>query len=409
MITSSVTRMAAIKLTDAKIKTLKPQDKVYRILDSERLYIEVRPTGAKVWRFKFVFAGKESSMSLGSYPAISLADARMLRDEMKAKIAKGIHPVQDKKEEKQKEIDKEANTFDAIADEYARERLSARTPLHLDKFKTSLAKDISPVIGKKDVRDVTAADVLKIMRNTVDRVKSQNNRGTGEATAIQNRGFISAVMCYAIATLRAENDPTYAVRKVIVRPEIEHARPLTKEEKQKVRLGLETYRGSETVKNAGFILLYAMLRSVEIRRMRWDWVDFDARTVIFPKAAMKKNRVHVLPMSEQVYQVLQKQYLNSGNQALVFPAIYKKGEEMDKMTLNRMLKYIGLSSVSSHDFRATASTDLYEKGYEEDWIEKQLAHAEGNKTKASYDHSKHMEARRKMLQDWADIVDSWRD
>ena len=122
---------------------------------------------------------------------------------------------------------------------------------------------------------------------------------------------------------------------------------------------------------------------------------------------LKKNREHILPMSDQVYEILQKQYLNSGNHDLVFPAIFKPQEMLGQMTLNRMLEYIGLKNVSAHDFRATASTSLYEKGYEEDWIEKQLAHANSNRTKASYDHSKHLDARRKMLQDWADIVDSW--
>lgn len=399
--------MAAIKLSDAKIKTLKPEEKTYRILDGDRLYIEVRSTSAKVWRFKFVHEGKESSMSLGEYPAIGLADARSLRDEMKAKLARGIHPVKERKQAREEKTKKITNTFDAIAAEYLKERLVNTTERYKEQFKDSLAKDISPVIGGKDVRDITSADVLSILKNTTARVRSQKNHGTGEVTAIQNRKFIGAVMRYAIATLRAENDPTYAVRDVIARPEVEHARPLSKEEKKKARTNLNTYRGTETVKNAGFILLYTMLRTIEIRRMQWSWVDFDERIINFPKSAMKKNREHILPMSDQVYEILQKQYLNSGNHDLIFPAIFKPQEMLGQMTLNRMLEYIGLKNVSAHDFRATASTSLYEKGYEEDWIEKQLAHANSNRTKASYDHSKHLDARRKMLQDWADIVDSW--
>lgn len=399
--------MAAIKLSDAKIKTLRPEEKTYRILDGDRLYIEVRSTGAKVWRFKFVHEGKESSMSLGEYPAIRLADARSLRDEMKSKLARGIHPVKERKQAREEKTKKITNTFDAIAAEYLKERLVNTTERYREQFKDSLAKDISPVIGGKDVRDITSADVLNILKNTTARVRSQKNHGTGEVTAIQNRKFIGAVMRYAIATLRAENDPTYAVRDVIARPEVEHARPLSKEEKKKARTNLNTYRGTETVKNAGFILLYTMLRTIEIRRMQWSWVDFDERIINFPKSAMKKNREHILPMSDQVYEILQKQYLNSGNHDLVFPAIFKPQEMLGQMTLNRMLEYIGLKNVSAHDFRATASTSLYEKGYEEDWIEKQLAHANSNRTKASYDHSKHLDARRKMLQDWADIVDSW--
>lgn len=401
--------MSNIKLTDAKIKTLKPQEKVYRLLDADRLYIEVRPTGVKVWRFKYVLNGKESSMSLGEYPSVTLADARQLKDEVRAKLAKGIDPVDFRKKERQAMQGKVANTFDIVAKEYFEQRLNNKSDIYKTSFITSLKKDISPVIGKKDVKDVTAADVLKIIQNTVKRVSKQKNFGTGETTAIQNRKFVGAVMRYAIATLRAENDPTYAVRDVIERPKINHAKPLDRDERRTIRTNIDNYNGSETVQNAGYILLYSMLRSVEIRKMEWAWVDFDKRLVEFPREVMKKYRLHVLPMSDQVYEVLKKQYRNSGNKKYVFPAIYKPDGMLDKSTLNRMLKYIGLNDVTAHDFRATASTLLYEKGYEEAWIERQLAHAESNKTKASYDHSQHLDARRKMMQDWADIVDSWKD
>ncbi|HAV5337123.1 TPA: DUF4102 domain-containing protein [Acinetobacter baumannii] len=399
--------MSNIKLTDAKIKTLKPQEKVYRLLDADRLYIEVRPTGVKVWRLKYVLNGKESSMSLGEYPSVTLADARQLKDEVRAKLAKGIDPVDSRKKERQAMQGKVANTFDIVAKEYFEHRLNNKSDIYKTSFITSLKKDISPVIGKKDVKDVTAADVLKIIQNTVKRVSKQKNFGTGETTAIQNRKFVGAVMRYAIATLRAENDPTYAVRDVIERPKINHAKPLDRDERRIIRTNIDNYNGSETVQNAGFILLYSMLRSVEIRKMEWPWVDFDKRLVEFPREVMKKYRLHVLPMSDQVYEILKKQYKNSGNKKYVFPAIYKPDGMLDKSTLNRMLKYIGLNDVTAHDFRATASTLLYEKGYEEAWIERQLAHAESNKTKASYDHSQHLDARRKMMQDWADIVDSW--
>lgn len=402
--------MAVVKLSDVKIKTLKPKDKVYRILDSDRLYIEVRPTGAKVWRFKFVFNGKESSMSFGEYPSISLAEARALKDEMRAKLAKGIHPVEDRKNIKAKALAETTNTFDAIAAEFKIKRMSSKSEIYQEKFETALKKDISPIIGNKNVNDVTSADVLNIINNTVDRiVKESNGRFTGASAALENRRFLGAVIRYAIATLRADNDPTYAVRDVIKRPRVNHARALTKEERYKARTSLPKYNGTQTVKNAGFILLYTMLRAVEIRKMQWSWVDFESRIITFPVEVMKKARIHVLPISDQVFEVLKQQREISGDGDLVFPAIYSKKNNgmLAKETLNSMLEYIGLKGVTTHDFRATASTLLYEKGYEEAWVERQLAHAESNRTKASYDHSKHLKPRRKMMQDWADIVDSW--
>ena len=169
--------MTSIKLTDAKIKTLKPQEKVYRILDADRLYIEVRPSGTKVWRFKFVFNSKESSMSLGEYPAINLADARLLREEMRAKLAKGIHPVEDRRQAKQAIDDELTNTFKIIAAEYANERLKTKSERYIDQFQVSLNKDILPIIGNKDVRNITSADVLTIIRNTVKRVSEESKNG----------------------------------------------------------------------------------------------------------------------------------------------------------------------------------------------------------------------------------------
>ncbi|WP_180109362.1 MULTISPECIES: tyrosine-type recombinase/integrase [unclassified Acinetobacter] len=400
--------MASNKLTDAKIKILKPQEKVYRILDSDRLYIEVRPSGTKVWRFKFTHQGKESSMSLGEYPSIGLADARILREEMRAKLARGVHPVLERKQLKLEEESKLTNTFKNVALEYYAERLSSKTENYKNQFSVSMEKDVFPAIGSKDIKAVTSADVLGILKNTIKRVRSQKNRGTGEVTAIQNRKFIGAVMRYAIATLRAENDPTYAVRDVVIRPEVTHARPLNKDERIKIRTRLETYGGTETVKNAGLMLLYTMLRTIEIRRMEWSWVDFDDRIVTFPKSAMKKSREHILPMSEQVYAILKNQYLNSGNKVYVFPSVYKSDSMLNQMTLNRMFQHLAIEDVSAHDLRATASTLLNEYGYDDKWIEAQLAHADDNKTRASYNHAKYLADRRKMMQDWADMVDGWK-
>lgn len=401
----SVTHM----LNDTKIKKLKPEEKTYRIADQGGLCLEVRPTGSKLWRVRYRFNGKASMISLGEYPAVGLADARQRQEEIKTLLANDVDPAAHKLKLKIEKKGKDLNTFKAIANEYITERLQHKSEKYIEQFSGCLEKDVYPVIGEKNIKEVTSADVLKIMQSTIKRVRSQNNFGTGEVTAINNRKFIGAVMRYAIATLRAENDPTYAVREVVVRPDVNHARPLTKEERRQAREKLEIYAGSETVKNAGFLLLYTMLRTIEIRRMQWDWVDFDDRVVSFPKEVMKKKRPHILPMSEQVYGVLKKQHLNSGNKQLVFPAIFNTSNMLNQMTLNRMLEYIGLKEVSAHDFRATTSTLLNEIGYDEKWIEKQLAHAESNKTKASYDHSRHLKERRKMLQDWADIVDSWKE
>ncbi len=408
-------------LNDTKLRTLKPTEKLYRITDFDGLCIEVKPTGKKFWRFRFRYLDKALMMTLGEYPIVGLAEARRLRDDAKALLHKGINPIEDRVEKKQEEKNASKNTFRLVAEEYIENKIADRTEKYKQQMRDSFERDVYKVIGNKAVKDVTSHDVLKIMENTLKRVQSQNNYGTGEVTAIQNRKFIGAVMRYAIATLRADYDPTYAVRDVIERPEVEHARPLEKQELRILRTKIDTYKGSKTVRNAVLAMLYSMLRSIEIRRMQWSFIDFEDKTIKFPIATKKskvkgkaqerttkKNRIHIVPISTQLLELLIEQRKIAGSQDYVFSAIYKEGM-LSATTLNRMLDYINLGDVSAHDFRATASTFLYERGYEEDWIELQLAHADENKTKASYNHAKHLENRRKMLQDWADIVDSWKD
>ncbi|MFX5239051.1 integrase arm-type DNA-binding domain-containing protein [Acinetobacter baumannii] len=397
-------------LSDSKIRSAKPKQKLYRLGDSDGLCVEIKPNGKKYWRYRFQWLKKTQMMSLGEYPIVGLAEARTKRDEAKSLVASGINPIEEKENQKKAKHEEYDNRvlFKDVAAEFKKEKLNNRSERYQEAFQRALDKDILKVIGDKDIKEVTSADVLTIMKKTIARVKRQKNHGTGEVSAIQNRTFIGGVMRYAIATLRADYDPTYAVKNVVERPEIEHARPMEKHEAVQLRNKLNSYGGSTTVKNAGLVMLYSMLRTIEIRRMKWEYVDFEARTITFPKEMMKKKRIHIVPMSDQVFNILQEQRNIVGNREYVFPAIYQDGM-LSATTLNKMLDYIGLSDVTAHDFRATASTLLNEKDYDDKWIEKQLAHADGNKTRATYNHAKYLESRRKMLQDWANIVDSWAD
>ncbi|MGQ0863056.1 tyrosine-type recombinase/integrase [Acinetobacter baumannii] len=397
-------------LSDSKIRSAKPKEKLYRLGDSNGLCVEIKPNGKKYWRYRFQWLKKTQMMSLGEYPIVGLAEARTKRDEAKSLVASGINPIEEKENQKKAKHEEYDNRvlFKDVAAEFKKEKLNNRSERYQEAFQRALDKDILKVIGDKDIKEVTSADVLTIMKKTIARVKRQKNHGTGEVSAIQNRTFIGGVMRYAIATLRADYDPTYAVKNVVERPEIEHARPMEKHEAVQLRNKLNSYGGSTTVKNAGLVMLYSMLRTIEIRRMKWEYVDFEARTITFPKEMMKKKRIHIVPMSDQVFNILQEQRNIVGNREYVFPAIYQDGM-LSATTLNKMLDYIGLSDVTAHDFRATASTLLNEKDYDDKWIEKQLAHADGNKTRATYNHAKYLESRRKMLQDWANIVDSWAD
>lgn len=402
-------------LNDTKLRSLKPKDKLYRETDFDGLCIEIKTTGKKFWRYRFRLHGKQLMMTLGTYPAIGLAEARKKRDEAKAVVESGNNPVQHRMDEQLKKQSEGKNTFQLIAEEWIKAKLHHKSKGYRDGIIANLKRDIYPVIGKKIAREVTSADVLLIINNTMKRVSSQKNYGTGESTAGNNRQVIGSVMRYAIATLRADNDPTYAVRDVIEKPPVNHARPLDKSEIRELKNKLIDYGGTQTVKNAVNFLFYTMLRTIEIRRAKWEHVDIENRIITLPMASredlkegkrlMKKNRTHIVPLSDQALRILQEQRLISGMGEYIFPSPYKPKNMLSATTINRAFEYMKLSDVSAHDFRATASTTLNEIEFNEDWIEIQLAHVGGNQTRATYNHARYLNQRAGMLQFWADWLD----
>ena len=223
-------------------------------------------------------------------------------------------------------------------------------------------------------------------------------------------------MSYAIITKRISIDPTYALRGYIKLPEVTHARPLTDGEKKELFQKLEIYGGSISTRNAIKAATYSWLRSIEIRRGKKEFINFEDRTWTIPavsraeilagKRNMKKNRMHIVPLSNQLLEIIKEQFQLYPNSEYIFPG--EDGEMIGKTTLNTALKNLDIA-FTMHDLRATASTIANENGFNQDWVELQLAHVSSNKTRASYNHAQWLNDRRNMLQWWADIVDSWKE
>lgn len=265
------------------------------------------------------------------------------------------------------------------------------------------------------IKDVSSVDIKRILDNTIKRVQ-KGGRGTGEKRAISMRQIIGEVMQYAIISDRLKNDPSYALRGYIKHPETEHAQPINAQDRKKIMPSINSYKGSICTKNALKTLIYTMLRTIEIRRGLKSYIDFDARTWTIPIASksdlmagkrnMKKNRIHIVPLSDQVMEIIKVQFAAFPDSPYIFP-----GDDnismMGATTLNAAFRYMDLGNITMHDFRATASTDLNEANYNSNWIELQLAHVKGDKIRATYDHAKWLSDRRVMMQDWANIVDGW--
>ena len=404
-------------LNDTKIKQLKAREKMYRIADHSGLCLEIRINGSKHWRFRYRFLGKASMLSLGEYPMISLAAARQKTIEQKLLLDQNIDPAKFKVEEREKAKLNAESIFKEIALEWYETKKTKRSESFRLTVEKAFEKDLFPAFGSKDIKMVTPHDILRMQKDTVTRVTKQINHGTGESTAIRNRQLVNSIFNYAIANLLCETNPAISLGQTVERPPKQTARPLTEDEKLRFNEAIKNSRSTEMVKNSIMLLVYSMMRSIEICRLKWDWVDFNKAVITIPPATkeqldqgernIKMNRTHLVPLSTQMIEILKNQKKQS-NDEYVFCSVFNKSKIMNKTTINRALGSMGFE-FTAHDFRATASTVLHEAGYNSEWIELQLAHVDKNAVRGTYNHAQNLDDRRKMMQDWCDIVDSWKD
>lgn len=393
------------KLTETKIKGSKPKEKPYKLSDSHGLYLDIKPSGLKVWRYRYRIQGKETSYTIGEYPAITLADARQKHQQVRQLVRDGISPVQAREQDKQ--MKSSVQDFAQIASEWIDSRLSENTDRYRKQVRAALDKDILPLIGHKAMSEITAADVLKVIDETLARIKLAGTKRTGESTAQLVRQIISSVFQYAIVRLKADNDPTYATRRMIQRKNVQSARALTNDELKHLIYKLSDYQG-RSVRDAISFMMLTMVRSKEVRLARWADIDFDNSLWCIPKEMMKMRRPHFVPLSSQALEILQRRREYQDHPELIFNSPQFRTKPLGTTTLNRALEYMSCDDVTAHDFRSTASTILNSNGFNADWIERQLAHVEGNAVRRSYNHADHLIERRKMLQWWADYLDKLR-
>lgn len=390
-------------LTETKIKTSKPKEKPYKLSDSHGLYMEVKPSGLKIWRYRYRIEGKETSYTIGEYPATSLAEARRLHQEARKLVREGISPVKARESEKAKNAARQ--DFEQMASEFIENRLGDKTENYRNQVRLTLRKYILPIIGHKKMAEVTPADVLEVIDKTMLGVRSKGTKRTGEASAQMSRQIISNVFQYAIMRLKADYDPTYATRRLIQRKSIQHARVLTGDELKKIIYMLDDYQG-RSVRDAIRFMMLTMVRSKEVRLARWQDIDFENRQWCIPEHLMKMRRPHVIPLSDQAMQILQRRLEFREHAELIFNSPQYRTKPIGMTTINRALEYMDCGEATAHDFRATASTILNANGFNSDWIERQLAHLDKNAVRRSYNHADYLPERRQMLQWWADYLDN---
>lgn len=387
-------------LTDAKIRNTKPTDKPIKLADSNGLYLEIRPTGSKLWRYRYRIGGKENVFAIGEYPAIGLSDARSKRDDARKLVKQGIHPAHDRQSKLSEQVAENKNTFKSLAAEWKEETQNKKkwSSTYSKQVETVLTDDVLPYVGNLPIRSITSAHILSILERIDKR---------GACTlAILARQICSAVFRYAISKRRADNDPASILKGTIQRPKVQHHKHLTVKEIPIFLRKLEEHRGTRETYIALRLLMLTFVRTIELRAATWDEFDLDYGEWRIPPWRMKMGVPHTVPLSTQVVELLKELYGLTGHQKWLFPNRRRPNDCMTATTLNRCLEKLGyLGKLSGHGFRGTASTALNELGFWPDVIEKQLAHSDGNKVRASYNHSQYLKDRKEMMQFWADYLD----
>ena len=388
-----------MSLSDAKVRNAKPRAKAYKIADGEGLFLLIMPSGSKYWRLKYFFAGKEKLLALGVYPEIGLAEARERRAQARKVLAAGNDPGEAKKEAKRLVILKSANSFEVVAREWFEKRKHewASTSAHTMLFR--LENHILPKLGKRPIADITAPEVLAMIRV----VEGQGHAGNWRGVIMQICGQI---FMYAIATGRAERNPVPDLRGALKTPVAKHHSFLNASELPEYLKKLNAYDGNLQTKLALRFLLLTFVRTIELRGAQWKEIDWEKAEWRIPAERMKMKELHIVPLSSQAIAVLRELEKLSGNRQYVFPNEQNPATFMSENTMLYALYRMGYHSrTTGHGFRSTASTILNEHDFRADVIERQLAHDERNTVRAAYNHAQYLPERRKMMQWWADYLD----
>lgn len=389
-----------------QIKALKPRGKSFKQTDGQGLYLEVFPNGSKIWRLKYRFADKEKRISFGKWPEVSLADARSLREETRAKIRKGINPTLERKIEKAAEKLGAANTFELIAEEYIETKLvkEAKAPTTIKKARYFL-KQLSPAIGQMPITDVDPQMLLAALR----RLEGKGNY----ETAKKSRSFASRVFRYAIWTGKGKIDPAESLKGALVTPKAKHYAAILDPEKfAQLLRAIDTYEGYPVTKYALLIAPHVFVRPGELRHAEWSEFDFEEAIWKIPAGKMKARRQHAVPLSKQVIAYLQELGEMTGTDGYVFPSFYTPRRPMSENTVNGAFRRMGFGKdeVVAHGLRSTASTLLNESGkWNSDAIERALAHGDSNAVRSAYHRGTYWQERVKMAQWWSDYLDELKE
>jgi integrase len=404
---SQKVRCPQMSLSDTEIRKAKPQAKPVRMFDGKGLYLEVSPAGGKLWRMKYRHDNKEKRLSLGVYPEVSLKVARDKGFTARQQLAEGIDPGIVRKAEKQAQGG--GDSFEAIAREWVENFASSRTEGYNRQIIQRLEKDIFPWMGKRPISEIKAPELLAVLR----RIES---RGALES-AHRQKQTCGLVFRYAVATGRMDRDPSGDLKGALPNRKERHHASITEPRRVGELLrAIDGYEGQFVTKCALRMMPLVFVRTGELRMAQWPEFDLDAAEWRIPAERMKMRVQHIVPLSQEVVQILRELepltnrgiYGKPDAPRYAFPGGHSREKPMSNNAILAALRRMGYSKdeMTGHGFRSMASTLLHEQGWNHQAIERQLAHAERNAVSAAYNYAEHLPERRRMMQAWAQYLDS---
>lgn len=400
-------------LTDLECRRSKLSDGKARLFDGGGLYLQLNKSGSKIWHLRFKqLNGKDSTISLGSYPGTSLANARAQREEIKSLLAQGRDPIVERELLKQAAIQSQGETFEALAIEWLELKKSAWSEGYYQRIENALIANAYPDLGKMPVRSITGLHILKA-------VQKVERRGAYEM-ASRVLDSISQVMRYAVSTGRASTDPSYGLNRLLQpRPPVQHFPHIQHDSLPELIKRIKAYTGRPETVYAIKLMMHTFPRTNELRWAEWSEFDLKNRLWTIPSSRMK-GRIsrkqagadHLVPLSTQVLKLLDNLHKLTGRHRFLFPGMRNPSTSpISAETINKALKIMGYEGQQTgHGFRSLASTILNESGlFRREAIDAQLAHVNRNKVEAAYNRATYIEERRQILQWWSDYLDKLND
>jgi integrase len=389
-------------LSDAACRNARTSDRPVKISDAAGLHLLVKPSGSKLWRLSYRYGGKQKTLALGAYPTVSLLEARRRRDKAKEQLAAGVDPSQAKKEEKRVAKIGAANHFEGIAREWFAARRASWVPSYSDRLMRRLGADIFPSIGAKPVSSIEPPELLIMIRGI-------ERRG---AIVLAKRllQVTGQIFRFAIATGRAQRDPTQDLRGALQSPGPQkHRAALKPADLPTFVRAVEGYAGDRSTALGLKLVLHTFVRSAEARFATWsEFEGLDGPLPLWriPAHRMKARTEHLVPLSAQVVAMLQELKKLTSASEYVFPSPAKRGVISENTWIYAIYRLGYHSRLTVHGLRGTASTILNEQGFNRDWIERQLAHTERNGVRAAYNSAEWLSDRRAMMRWWSNYLDS---